>query len=109
MSLDKTLSGEHFTINYFTVMAPDWVVNLASKVLRIGLIDPKATEYFEDLCASVIEARQKDTVAGKDFLQTLTNNMVEPVKGDPGLMADERGRLWTKEGGICLHNILSLH
>ncbi|XP_067948027.1 cytochrome P450 3A29-like [Watersipora subatra] len=80
------------------LFAPLWMARLGSRLFNLGILEKNANIYFEQLCSSVIEARQTGEVVGADFLQNLANNVVDVSKNKTPMLTDEQGKPWTRDG-----------
>lgn len=78
------------------MLAPRWLTSFAHKYLNLGFVDSNANNYFDKLTESLIEDRK--STEGNDFLQTLTNNLVEAPAGDPDTSISLTGYPWSKKG-----------
>ena len=79
------------------MILPTWIKSLLKKVFDMNILDSEACDYFEKLTNSLIEERQMST-GRHDFLQTLTDNLVEANKSDPDTLRSNKGHLWTRKG-----------
>ena len=79
------------------MILPSWIKSLLKKVFDMNILDSEACDYFEKLTNSLIEERQMST-GRHDFLQTLTDNLVEANKSDPDTLRSNKGHLWTRKG-----------
>ena len=70
---------------------------LITKTFNIGIITPSTNKYFIKLATSIIEARKQDSEPTIDFLQTLTDNMIDDSKPKT---KDENARSQTEKGKI---------
>ena len=81
----------------FVVVLPTWVNSLLKKFFDMNVLDSEACDYFEKLTNSLVDERQKST-GRHDFLQTLTDNLVEAPATDPDTLRSDKGHLWTRKG-----------
>ena len=79
------------------MILPTWIKSLLKKVFDMSVLDSEACDYFEKLTNSLIKERQIST-GRHDFLQTLTDNLVEAPKSDPDTLRSNKGHLWTRKG-----------
>ena len=78
------------------VFTPEWFVSFMHKWFNMGFLDASASHYFDTLTESLITERR--SADGADFLQTLTNNLVEAPRSDPDTAINHLGEPWTKKG-----------
>lgn len=69
------------------------------KYFNLGLLDGYASAYFDSLTASLVEERKKSS--GNDFIQTLTDSLIEDPATDPEAKYNHLGNLWTRKG-LCV-------
>lgn len=65
----------------------------------MGFADSDACKYFDKLTESLVEERMNSTDRD-DFLQTLTNNLVDVDQSSTDMLRDEAGISWTRKGMI---------
>lgn len=57
-------------------------------------------KYFYDLYARMTEELRESDQAGYDFIQSVSDKMVEIDRKGPDALYDDDGNVWTKKG--CL-------
>ena len=86
------------------------MANILFEYFGISAFNYTTMKYFESLTRQAISSRMNAAEPGHDFVQTMTDSLIEAPAGDPDTITDEFGHRWSRKGIIYIHTIhLSMH
>lgn len=83
---------------YFVVLLPRSTTKFLEAKFGIQVLDRESMLFFERTFEDIIKTRQQDPDNASNFIQSVSNKIVEAPKGDPDTIIDSFGSSWTRKG-----------